>query len=35
MDPEMQTGIAKSIDPYQTAPLETVWSGFVPFAKTL
>ena len=34
MDPEMQTGIAKSIDPDQTA-LETVWSGCVPFAKTL
>ena len=34
MSPKDEEGIANSIDPDQTAPLGTVWSGFALFAQT-
>ena len=34
MHPKYAEGIANSVDPDQTAPLEAVWSGSALFAKT-
>ena len=34
MHPQDAEGIANSVDPDQTAPVEAVWSGSVLFAQT-
>ena len=34
ISPKGEDGMASSVDPDQTAPLEAVWSGSTPFAQT-